>query len=166
MGRKVFVRLDRIRRDADHFSAGREIVVPTIAQRTHLARAHRRFVARIKKQHDDFAAMIGQAPGVAVSILQRKAGRRRVNSSFVTHHSISSARMLSASSTSSSVLKKCGDMRRPALGRESTNTLLSASRSTITGPSLTPIITDPPRLLFSRGVLMVQPRSDAKSIIS
>src|SRR5215217_4364223 len=166
MRRKLFVRLDRIRRDAHHFRASREIVVPTIAQRTHLSRAHRRFVARIKKQHDNLAAMIGQAPLVAVSIFQRKVWRRRVDSSVVTHDSISSASMLSASSTSSSVLKKCGDIRSPALGRESTKTLLSARRSTIAGASLTPIITDPPRWLFSRGVLMVQPRSDAKSIIS
>src|SRR5678815_2438232 len=166
MGRKVFVRLDRIRRDANHFRAGREIVVPTIAQRTHLSRANRRFVAGIKKQHDDFAAMIGQAPLVAVVIFQRKVGRSRVDSSVVTHDSISSASMLSASSTSSSVLKKCGDMRKPALGRESTNTLRSARRSTIAVASLTPIITDPPRWLFSRGVLMVQPRSEAKSIIN
>src|SRR6185369_15214333 len=150
MGRKVFVRLDRITRDADHFRAGREIVVPTIAQRTHLSRTHRRFVARIKKQDYDFAAMIRQAPLVAVSILQRKVGRRRVDSSVVTHDSISSASMLRASSTSSSVLKKCGDMRKPALGRESTKTLLSARRSTIAGASLTPIITDPPRWLLDR----------------
>src|SRR6185369_8441834 len=166
MRREVFVRLDRIRRDAHHLSPSRKIVVPTIAQRTHLSRTNRRFVARIKKQHNDFAAVIGQAPLLAVSIFQRKFGRRRVDSSVVTHDSISSASMLSASSTSSSVLKKCGDMRRPALGRESTKTLLSARRSTIAGASLTPIITDPPRWLFSRGVLMVQPRSDAKSIIS
>src|SRR5215510_833717 len=131
MRRKVFMRLDRVRRDADHFCARLEIVVPTIAQRTHLSRAYRRFVARIKKQHDDFAAMIGQAPLAAVSIFQRKVRRGRVDSSVVTHYSISSASMLSASSTSSSVLKKCGDMRRPALGRESTKTLLSAKRSTI-----------------------------------
>src|ERR1044072_661355 len=125
MGRKVFVRLDRITRDADHFSASSEIVVPTIPQRTHLSRTHRRFVARIKEQHNDFAAMIRQTPLVAVSIFQRKIRRGRVDSSVVTHDSISSASMLSASSTSSSVLKKCGDMRKPALGRESTKTLLS-----------------------------------------
>src|SRR6185369_5657981 len=140
MLRKVFVRLDRVTRDADDFCSGREIVVPTIAQRTHLSRAHRRFIARIKQQHNDFAAMIRQTPLAAVSIVQRKVGRGRVDGSVVTHDSISSARMLSASSTSSSVLKKCGDMRNPALGRESTKTLLSARRSTITGASLTPII--------------------------
>src|SRR5678815_2508351 len=156
MRRKLLVRFDRVRRDADYFRASREIVVPAIAQRTHLSRANWCLVAGIEKQHHDLAAMIGQVPLLAISIFQREVGRGRVDSSVVTHHSFSSARMLSASSTSSSVLKKCGDMRKPALGRQSTNTRLSAKRSAITGASLTPIITDPPRWHCSRGVLMVQ----------
>ena len=50
---------------------------------------------------------------------------------------INCARISIASSTSSSVLKKCGDMRSPTPGRESTKTLRSASRLTIAGPSST-----------------------------
>ena len=123
MLRKILVRLNRVRRNPNHLRASREIVVPTIAHRTHLPRTDRRLIARIKEQHYDFPALIRQTPVGAVSILQREVGRRLVDSKIVAHHLISSARMFRASSISSSVLKKCGDMRRPAPGRQSTNTL-------------------------------------------
>src|ERR1051326_2203657 len=161
---KLFVRLDRVRRDPNHFRAGRLIVFPTIAHRTHLPRTHRRLIARIKKQDHYLAAMVRQTPLRAISILQGEVRRRIVDGETVAHYFISSARMLRASSTSSSVLKKCGDTRNPAPGRQSTNTFLSAKRSTMLLASSTPIITEPPRCCFSSGVLMVQPRSDAKSM--
>ncbi len=84
MLRKLLVRLNRVRRDANHFRASRNVVVPTIAHRTHLPRADRSFVAGIKKQHDNFAAMVRQAPIVAVSIFEREIRRGRVESWFVS----------------------------------------------------------------------------------
>src|SRR6267142_3538728 len=78
---------------------------------------------------------------------------------------ISFAKIPMASPTSSSELKKWGEMRKPALGRQSTNTFFSASRSTIAGPFLTLLITVPPRSFDLLGVFNVQPCSRANAII-
>src|SRR5690348_11835757 len=102
MLRKLAMRFNGVRRNADDFRAGRDVVFPTIAQRTHLLRANRRLVTRIEKQYDDFPPMVRETPLLAVSVRQRKIGRWFVD----VHFSIKEARVFIASSTSSSVLKK------------------------------------------------------------
>src|ERR1700754_514338 len=141
---KLAMRVDRVGRNTNHFRASRLIVFPTIAHRAHLPRANRRFVTRIKKQDDDLAAMIRKLPVVSAAVLQHEIRCGFVEVEFVAH-AIRPARISSASSTSSSVLKKCGEMRKPAPGRQSTNTRRSASCSATDLASSTPIITEPPR---------------------
>ena len=81
------------------------------------------------------------------------------------YDSINFANIDNASSTSSSVLKKCGETRRPAFGRLSTNTCFSAKRSTIRGASVTPIMTEPHRFSLGKGVFNFQPCSCANSMM-
>src|SRR5207237_8514388 len=83
--------------------------------------------AALEKHHEDTLATANPIQSV---YLYRSAGQRAA-------YQINSARISIASRTSSSVLKKCGDMRRPTPGRQSTKTFRSARRLTIAEPSST-----------------------------
>jgi hypothetical protein len=72
---KVLVRLNRIRRDAYDLCAGRGVIFPAIANGTHLPSADRGFIARIEKQDNNLAAMVGQTPLGAVAVEQREIRR-------------------------------------------------------------------------------------------
>ena len=72
---KTLMRINCIGRQADNFRAGRRIIFPTVAHRTHLARANRRLVAGIKQQDDDLAPLIRETPFGAFAVPQSKVWR-------------------------------------------------------------------------------------------
>src|SRR5438876_10176256 len=99
MLRKTLVRFDRVRRDADDFRAGRGIIIPTVAHRTHLPRANRRFVSGIEEQDDDLAAMIRQTPLRSFAVAQNKVRGCHARSGCVCvcrAHFMKAARLVAA----------------------------------------------------------------------
>jgi hypothetical protein len=73
---KALMRFDRVGGNADNFSSRRRIIIPAVAHRAHLPSADRSFVAGIKKQHDDFPAVIGQTPVGSVAVGQSEIRSR------------------------------------------------------------------------------------------
>lgn len=76
MLRKTLMGINCVRRKPDDLCSSRDVIFPAIADRAHLARADRRFVARIKEEHDHLATIIRQTPLGAFAIGQREVRGR------------------------------------------------------------------------------------------
>lgn len=67
-GRKPFVRILCVGRDADYSSARLRVVALVVSHRAHLFSADRRIVARIKEQHDSLASVLGESPVITFAV--------------------------------------------------------------------------------------------------
>lgn len=74
---ELSMRLDRVGRDTHDLGAGRSVILPAIAQRTHLTGAHGSLVAGVEQQDNDMAPPARQSPFSRIGRLKGKVRRFR-----------------------------------------------------------------------------------------